>query len=147
MPVLQQVHQPGSRRLFMITEPKNNMPTEWNETDFARELMAFSERKYKIDALKAEEEDQKKLLVEYCRTNHIKEFVIAEQRFTCKKGTKRVFSDYVNREITRYKQKIQDMEEKAIENEEKGVVSTINCTTTVTEFKTMVRTALTGKEQ
>ena len=100
-----------------------------------------------LPGLRIESCAESALFVEYCRTNHIKEFVIAEQRFTCKKGTKRVFSDYVNREITRYKQKIQDMEEKAIENEEKGVDSTINCTTTVTEFKTMVRTALTGKEQ
>tara|TARA_B100001175_G_C19420630_1_gene595896 strand:+ start:791 stop:1192 length:402 start_codon:yes stop_codon:yes gene_type:complete len=130
----------------MITEPKQAMPRDWDETDFARELMAFSDRKYKLDELKAEDEQHKKLLVDYCKTHRVKEFVIANQRFTCRKGTKRVFSDYVNREITRYEQKIKEMKEKAIENEEKGIESAVNCTTTVNEFKSMQRSPLGEKD-
>ena len=148
MPILElKTQQKGPRRLFMTTLPNQVMPMEWTESDFARELMAFSERKDQIEALKAAEDAHKKLLVDYCQRNQVKEFVIANHRFTCKKSTKRVFSSYVNREIKRYEEKIKDMRAQAVENEENGIDSQVTCTTTVNEFKTMERRALAEVEE
>tara|TARA_B100000405_G_scaffold302499_1_gene265960 strand:- start:5147 stop:5650 length:504 start_codon:yes stop_codon:yes gene_type:complete len=148
MPILElEIQQKGPRRLFMTNLPNQVMPMEWTESDFARELMAFSERKDQIEALKAAEEAHKKLLVAYCQRNQVKEFVIANHRFTCKKSTKRVFSSYVNREIKRYEEKIKEAKEKAIENEEKGIQSKVTCSTTVNEFNTMERRALAEVEE
>ena len=131
----------------MTTLPNQVMPMEWTESDFARELMAYSERKDQIEALKAAEDAHKKLLVDYCKRNQVKQFVIANHRFTCAKGTKRRFSSYVNREIKRYEEKIKDMKAEAIENEEAGVESAVTCTTTVNEFNTITRTALPEEEE
>ena len=148
MPILElKTQQKGPRRLFMTTLPNQVMPKEWTESDFARELMAFSERKDQIEALKAAEDAHKKLLVDYCQRNQVKQFVIANHRFTCSKGTKRTFSSYVNREIKRYEEKIKEMKAEAIENEEAGIESAVTCTTTVNEFNTMTRTSLREVEE
>ena len=103
---------------FWIDPYRAEMTKSWTPSDFEAEMLMFLRRKDEIQALEKAHKQHRAQILAYMQKHGVRSAVFGGRCISVTRSTKKIFTPWVERELEKYYEKIDQMQRNAIANSE-----------------------------
>ena len=103
---------------FWIDPYRAEMTKSWTPSDFEAEMLLFLRRKDEIQALEKAHKQHRDQILAYMQKHDLRSVPVEGRCISVTRSTKKIYTPWVERELSKYREMIEQMQRNAIANSE-----------------------------